>query len=165
MRGSDRALPCSVRLLQASCCVAYESLRLRSLHERKCHWGVISTSSHALGSPATPTPRAAGVDAGVYGYAGADGRPFAAASGKHGIVVGEVSLAALPGIASRQSEDGRHHAASDSGSKVGSAIHHLGSALCCLIPLRHQCASESSCVFMLWVYPGCAMLHVCVACG
>lgn len=63
----------------------------------------------------------AGVAAGVYGYAGAEGRPFAAASVKHGIVVGEVSMMALP--ASRQSEDGRHHhAASDSGSKVGSAI-------------------------------------------
>ena len=43
--------------------------------------------------------------AGVYGYAGADGRPFAAASVKHGIVVGEVSLHSLP--SHRQSEDGR----------------------------------------------------------
>lgn len=60
---------------------------------------------------------AAGGVAGVYGYAGAEGRPFAAASVKHGIVVGEVSIVALP--PSRQSEDGRHHhAASDSGNKV-----------------------------------------------
>lgn len=43
--------------------------------------------------------------AGVYGYAAADGRPFAAASIKHGIVVGEVSLHSLP--SHRQSEDGR----------------------------------------------------------
>ena len=43
---------------------------------------------------------------GVYGYAGADGRPFAAASVKHGIVVGEASLVRLPG---RKSEDGRPH--------------------------------------------------------
>lgn len=49
--------------------------------------------------------------AGVYGYAGADGRPFAAASVKHGIVVGEVSLHALP--SHRHSEDGRSPAAID----------------------------------------------------
>lgn len=55
--------------------------------------------------------------AGAYGYAGADGRPFAAASVKHGIVVGEVSLVTLPG--NRHSEDGRPHPTSD--SKVGSA--------------------------------------------
>ena len=49
--------------------------------------------------------------AGVYGYAGADGRPFAAASVKHGIVVGEASLVTLP--THRHSEDGRPHPAAD----------------------------------------------------
>ena len=55
---------------------------------------------------------------GVYGYAGADRRPFAAASVKHGIVVGEVSLVTLP--AARQSEDTQHH---DAGSESGSKVH------------------------------------------
>lgn len=49
--------------------------------------------------------------AGVYGYAGADGRPFAAASVKHGIVVGEASLVTLP--THTHSEDGRPHPAAD----------------------------------------------------
>ena len=67
--------------------------------------------------------------AGVYGYAGADGRPFAAASGRHGIVVGEVSMLALPATASRHFEDGKHHrAASDSGSKVCCALY------ACILP-------------------------------
>ncbi|KAL0048506.1 hypothetical protein WJX82_004799 [Trebouxia sp. C0006] len=56
-------------------------------------------------------------NAGVYGYAGADGRPFAAASVKHGIVVGEVSLVTLP--THRHSEDGQLHptSASDASNK------------------------------------------------
>lgn len=44
-------------------------------------------------------------------------------------MVGEVSMLALPGTASRHSEDGRHHhAASDSGSKVCCALH------ACILP-------------------------------
>ncbi|KAL0019249.1 hypothetical protein WJX77_001067 [Trebouxia sp. C0004] len=56
-------------------------------------------------------------NAGVFGYAGADGRPFAAASVKHGIVVGEASLVTWP--SHRHSQDGRPHpsSASDAGSK------------------------------------------------
>ena len=62
---------------------------------------------------------------GVYGYAGADGRPFAAASVKHGIVVGEVSLVTLP--THRHSEDGRLHptSASDASNKVSIKLTHL----------------------------------------
>ena len=61
----------------------------------------------------------------MYGYAGADGRPFAAASVKHGIVVGEVSLVTLP--THRHSEDGRSHptSASDVGNKVRTKLTHL----------------------------------------
>ncbi len=62
------------------------------------------------------TVMCAGVCAGAFGYAGADGRPFAAASVKHGIVVGEVSLVTLPGH--RQSDDGRPHTTSDAGNRV-----------------------------------------------
>ncbi len=62
---------------------------------------------------------------GVYGYAGADGRPFAAASVKHGIVVGEVSLLTLP--SHRHSEDGRPHpaSASDASNKVRTKLTYL----------------------------------------
>lgn len=61
----------------------------------------------------------------MYGYAGADGRPFAAASVKHGIVVGEVSLLTLP--SHRHSEDGRLHpaSASDAGNKVRTKLTYL----------------------------------------
>ncbi len=60
----------------------------------------------------------------MYGYAGADGRPFAAASVKHGIVVGEVSLVTLP--SHRHSEDGRSHpTASDAGNKVCTKLTYL----------------------------------------
>ena len=62
---------------------------------------------------------------GVYGYAGADGRPFAAASVKHGIVVGEASLVTVP--SHRHSEDGRSPptSASDAGNKVCAKLTHL----------------------------------------
>lgn len=60
---------------------------------------------------------------GVYGYAGADGRPFAAASVKHGIVVGEVSLVTLP--SHRHSEDGRSHPAAEAGNKVCTKLTYL----------------------------------------
>ncbi|KAA6424834.1 MAG: hypothetical protein FRX49_05008 [Trebouxia sp. A1-2] len=65
-------------------------------------------------------------NAGVYGYAGADGRPFAAASVKHGIVVGEVSLVTLPSHS--HSEDGRPHptSASDAGNKAADSSHVCG---------------------------------------
>ena len=74
--------------------------------------------------------------AGVFGYAGAEGRPFAAASVKHGIVVGGVALAQTATAGHRHSEDGRSHAGSDAANKVSPATNLTDHELPCAVFFR-----------------------------